>query len=207
MSNSDKPPLIWWIDKAPHGRHNTPAQTFTARLTKKHETDILVIPASDAHKYCERCSDIFYHPKTVIEDMKQSAAEWEDVAKRAEETCAKLKAELSLAKQDRDSWKRAHQVCNEAGEAVMAERDKLKAELDEARAEIVKMRDHSQYLQAANHLVNEAEKLKGENTQLKSLALEMRDVLRGVISVADRQTVEFDKARSALTKANEVLGE
>lgn len=33
---------------------------------------------------CPRCGDMFYHPKTVIEDYRQRAAEWEDIAKRTE---------------------------------------------------------------------------------------------------------------------------
>lgn len=37
---------------------------------------------------CERCGDLFYHPKTMIEDARQSASEWEAIAKELE---AKLK--------------------------------------------------------------------------------------------------------------------
>lgn len=42
---------------------------------------------------CPRCGDLFYHPKSIIEDQKQRAVEWEYIAQS-------LKAELNQLKKD-----------------------------------------------------------------------------------------------------------
>ncbi len=43
---------------------------------------------------CPRCGDLFYHPKTMIQDAKQHAAEWEEVAMRERAYSEKLREAL-----------------------------------------------------------------------------------------------------------------
>ena len=38
---------------------------------------------TDIEKKCPRCGDLFYRPKTLIEDERQRALEWEDCYRTA----------------------------------------------------------------------------------------------------------------------------
>lgn len=49
---------------------------------------------ADGAPPCERCGDLFYHPKTLIECEKQRAAEWEEIAIRERTSRAVLLAEV-----------------------------------------------------------------------------------------------------------------
>lgn len=47
---------------------------------------------------CERCGDLFYDPKTLIEDQRQRAAEWEAIAKANQAIIDKQQRALDIAK-------------------------------------------------------------------------------------------------------------
>lgn len=43
---------------------------------------------------CDRCGDMYYHPRTVIEDQRQRAREWEDVAVSKDARISQLAAQV-----------------------------------------------------------------------------------------------------------------
>lgn len=47
---------------------------------------------------CERCGDLLYHPKVMIESERQRAAEWEEIATSHCKTINKLEADLERHK-------------------------------------------------------------------------------------------------------------
>lgn len=85
---------------------------------------------------CPRCGDVFYDPKTLIADAKQHAAEWEEVAKRAEKERDEYKQKfeketlVSWSKaQERDEFKKAWET-SAYNMNLVTEISSLKAEIE-----------------------------------------------------------------------------
>lgn len=75
---------------------------------------------------CPRCGDLFYHPKTIIEDHRQRSAEWEEIAK-------KYKDEIESIRQESTSRLLHWQDTKTERDAALAEVKRLRGALAEVR--------------------------------------------------------------------------
>jgi len=103
-------------------------------------------PNKPGQPECPRCGDMFYHPKVVIEDHRQHAAEWEDMAKRAEAERDRMAAELAEAKE-------RLQVAELRELNDKYERDRLAKECAELRASLKEILDHSDSIDKLQKLI------------------------------------------------------
>ncbi len=162
---------------------------------------------------CERCGDLFYHPKTLIEDQKQRAAEWEDIAKKAqselkqsaervrelEERIREFKEYTPLPALEKIKSSKAESTTfRKLCERMAEDRDRLKKQLEDERR--IDNTNHANWRKNVNELTAERDTLQhqrdvtkeaneGFAKQCTALKAE-RDRLAALVERA----VELDKA-------------
>lgn len=95
----------------------------------------------EERKDCPRCGDLFYHPKVLLQDARQGAAEWEDMAKRAEKERDEARAEAASLSKELDAKKKEWlQLANDSV-GFVKERDEAQAQLSSLKAENAALRE------------------------------------------------------------------
>lgn len=151
-------------------------------------------------KACERCGDLFYHPKALIEDQRQRALEWEDEATAKDKELSALRAENTRLIRDMVNF----DELNRSNIHLSNETEKLRAE-NKALGEEMMGRLQLAYAES-EQLRAENEKLKKQCDQLEFDAGHFnrveseRDSLRSqlALAVGALERAEYDLGRLAL---------
>lgn len=121
-----------WIFERGYDAGFTVASTAFDIAAKSMPAQEKAAAPGEERKDCPRCGDLFYHPKVLLQDARQGAAEWEDIAKRAEKERDEARVEVERAKQaleDRVLLKRELSSLKAENAALREENEGLKGNL------------------------------------------------------------------------------